>query len=119
MDDTDETILHAAAREVKEETGLEVTKFVRKVGEIGWENYHQRRQRHEVWRKLIFQVEVKSMDVVLDAVEHQAYLFATAEEVSVDKTSDGVALSWISPPNKEMNLEAFREAHAASDGTCA
>lgn len=31
MDDTDETILHAAARELKEETGLTATRVVRKV----------------------------------------------------------------------------------------
>ncbi len=31
MDDTDETILHAAARELKEETGLTATRAVRQV----------------------------------------------------------------------------------------
>lgn len=34
MDDTDETILHAAARELKEETGLTATRVVRKVAQF-------------------------------------------------------------------------------------
>lgn len=42
MDDTDETILHAAARELKEETGLTATRVVRKVAQFtfsdGWRN---------------------------------------------------------------------------------
>jgi 8-oxo-dGTP pyrophosphatase MutT (NUDIX family) len=42
MDDTDETILHAAARELKEETALTATRVVRKVAQFtfsdGWRN---------------------------------------------------------------------------------
>jgi 8-oxo-dGTP pyrophosphatase MutT (NUDIX family) len=34
MDDTDKTILHAAARELKEETGLTAVRAVRKVTQI-------------------------------------------------------------------------------------
>lgn len=34
MDDTDETILHAAARELKEETGLTAIRVVRKVAQF-------------------------------------------------------------------------------------
>lgn len=34
MDDTDETILHAAARELKEETGLTATQVARKVAQF-------------------------------------------------------------------------------------
>jgi 8-oxo-dGTP pyrophosphatase MutT (NUDIX family) len=100
--------LHAVAREVKEETGMDVTRVVRKVTEFGWEDYHARRARHEVWTKLIFEVEVKNLDVVLDPIEHQDYVFATEEEVVADQVGAGVSLSWISPTNKEVNLEAFR-----------
>lgn len=109
MDDTDETLLHAVAREVKEETGLDVTHVVRKVGEFGWGEFSKRRGRHVVWRKLIFEVEVKSLDTVeLDPEEHQDYVFVTEEETMADRTAAGVPLSWITPPNKEMNIEAFR-----------
>lgn len=42
MDDTDETILHAAARELTEETGLTATRAVRKVAQFtfsdSWKN---------------------------------------------------------------------------------
>ena len=107
VDSTDETVLHAVAREVKEETGLDVTRFVRLVGAFGWEDYHERRQQHEVWHKLVFEVETRALDVALDPVEHQSYLFATEEEVRSDCAA-GTALTWISPPNKEMNLAAFR-----------
>ena len=34
MDDTDETVLHAAARELREETGLIATRVVRKVAQF-------------------------------------------------------------------------------------
>lgn len=117
VDDTDETILHAVAREVMEETGLDVTRFVRKVGEFGWAEFHPSRQRHEVWRKLIFEVEVRCLDgVVLDPVEHQEFLFATEEDVIADHAAAaGVPLSWISPANKEMNIQAFK-MRGESDG---
>lgn len=42
MENTDETILHAAARELKEETGLTATRVVRKVTQFtfsdGWKD---------------------------------------------------------------------------------
>lgn len=119
MDDTDETILHGVVREVKEETGLDVTRIVRKVGEFGFEDYSKRRKQQVVWRKLIFEVEVKGMDVMLDPVEHQDYLFATEEEVMSDKAGE-TRLTWITLPNKEVNLDAFRlrrEAQGASNAT--
>lgn len=109
VDNTDETLLHAVAREVKEETGLDVTRVVRKVGEFGWGEFNKRRGRHVVWRRLIFEVEVKSLDTLaLAPEEHQDYVFATEEEIMADQTTAGVPLSWISLPNKEMNIEAFR-----------
>lgn len=85
-----------------------MTKFVRKVGEFGFGEYSKRRQKDVVWQKLIFEVEVKSLEkVVLDPVEHQDSLFATEEEVKVDQVG-GVQLTWITPINKDINLEAFR-----------
>ena len=117
VDDTDETLLHGVAREVKEETGLEVTRVVRKVGEFGWGEYNKRRARHVVWRKLIFEVEVKSLDtLVLEPEEHQDYVFATEEEVMADQTASGIPLVWITVPNKEMNMEAFRLRRGGAQG---
>ncbi|KAF2198669.1 hypothetical protein GQ43DRAFT_443126 [Delitschia confertaspora ATCC 74209] len=107
MDDIDETILHAVARELKEETGLEATKFVRKVGEMDWQRKDRRTGENLKWLKLIFEVKVKEINVVLDPAEHQQYLFATEEEILNDKAK-GVELSFISPLNKAIKLEAFK-----------
>ncbi|KAJ4319118.1 Transcriptional activator of fatty acid utilization [Neodidymelliopsis sp. IMI 364377] len=84
MDDTDETILHAAARELKEETGLIATRAVRKVTQFafsdGWKN-----RPTKTWLKLIFQFEVKDAEsITLDPIEHQNYLWASEEEVVND-----------------------------------
>ncbi|KAF2662665.1 hypothetical protein K491DRAFT_686542 [Lophiostoma macrostomum CBS 122681] len=114
VDDTDESILHGVARELKEEAGLDVTRVIRKIGEFGWEEYHTIRKRQEVWRKLIFEVEVKELNVVLDPEEHQHYVFATEEDVLQDKAG-GIQLTWISPPNKAMNLEAFKSRRATEE----
>ena len=88
-------------RELKEETGLNATKIVRKVAEFSWE------ERRGKWLKLIFEVEVEEMKVVLDPIEHEEYLFATEEEVKNDKVGD-IVLTYITPPNKAVKLEAFR-----------
>lgn len=107
VDDTDESLLHAVAREIKEETGLDVSRVVRKVGEFGWGETSKKTGREHVWRKLIFEVEVSNSDVVLDPIEHQDFLYATEEDVVNDRSGE-VALRWITPPNKAMNLEAFK-----------
>jgi hypothetical protein len=59
------------------------------------------------WLKLIFEMEVEDTNVTLDPVEHQKYLFASEEEIKNDLVGD-VKLAYISPPNKDVKLEAFR-----------
>ena len=108
MDDTDETILHAAARELKEEAGLEATRVVRKVTQFTFRD--ERPNRPAItWLKLIFEMEVRdSSNVVLDPVEHQKFLFASEDEIVNDLVGD-VKLVYVSPPNKAVKLEAFRQ----------
>jgi 8-oxo-dGTP pyrophosphatase MutT (NUDIX family) len=53
MDDTDETILHAAARELKEETGLTATRAVRKVTQITFTTGGGNRPQR-TWLKVYF-----------------------------------------------------------------
>lgn len=107
MDDTDESILHAAARELKEEVGLEATRVLKRVTQFQFLDGRAGRPT-KTWLKLIFEMEVENMDnIVLDPVEHQDYLFASEEEISHDLAGD-VKLVYISPPNKEVKLEAFR-----------
>ncbi|KAF1946840.1 hypothetical protein EJ02DRAFT_197846 [Clathrospora elynae] len=106
VDDTDETILQAAARELKEEAGLIATRVVRKVTQI---TFGERPGRSPTtWLKLVFEMDVESTDsVVLDPVEHQKFLFASEEEIVNDVVGD-VELVYISAPNKEVKLEAFK-----------
>ncbi|KAJ4987893.1 hypothetical protein SVAN01_06623 [Stagonosporopsis vannaccii] len=106
MDDTDETILHAAARELNEETGLTATRVVRKVAQFTFPDGRP----DKTWLKLIFQFEVEDSDaVVLDPVEHQNFAWASEDEVLNDVVKDGgTSLEYISPQNKDVKLEAFR-----------
>lgn len=92
---------------MKEETGLEATKIVAKVGELVWEEKSRRTGKDQKWLKLIFEVEVKQINVVLDQIEHQDYLFATEEEVMDGKAGD-TKLTYISSLNKAINMDAFR-----------
>ncbi|EFQ85492.1 hypothetical protein PTT_19555 [Pyrenophora teres f. teres 0-1] len=105
VDDTDETILHAAVRELREEAGLEATRVVRKVTQFTFLDEVPGRPT-TTWLKLVFEMEVKQEDVVLDPIEHQKYLFASEDEIVKDKVGD-VDLVYISPVNKAVKLEAF------------
>ena len=51
MDDTDETILHAAARELKEETGLTATRVVRRVTQFTFSDAPKNRPT-KTWLKV-------------------------------------------------------------------
>ena len=57
MDDTDETILHAAARELKEETGLTAIRVVRKVMQITFTTGGGNRPQR-TWLKVRFSLSV-------------------------------------------------------------
>lgn len=114
-EDSDETILHGIARELQEETGLKVVRFVRQVTQFDWEDRLPHHQSQERWVKLIFDVEVdgkdgkagsESLDVVLDPNEHQRYLWATEEEVRKEKSDDTI-LEYITPDNKTAKLVGF------------
>lgn len=49
-------------------------------------------------------------DIALDPVEHQAYLFASEQEIGEDLVGE-VKLEYISGQNKDVKLEAFRLQH--------
>ncbi|KAH3915508.1 hypothetical protein HBI56_149330 [Parastagonospora nodorum] len=105
VDDTDETLLHAAVRELKEETGLVATRVCGKAAEFTFEDGKPGR-RPVIWLKLIFHMEVEKLDITLDPVEHQRYLFATKEEIEHELVGD-VKLAYISEENKRIKLDAF------------
>lgn len=107
MDDTDVSILEAAARELKEEAGLDATRIVRKVTQFTFVDDRPGRPT-KTWLKLIFEIEVQNTDnVVLDPIEHQHFLWASEEEVTKDLVGE-TALAYVSPPNKAVKMEAFR-----------
>ncbi|KAF1913249.1 NUDIX hydrolase domain-like protein [Ampelomyces quisqualis] len=115
IDDTDETLLHAAVRELNEETGLTATRVRRKVADFTFEDGRPGGPT-VTWLKLIFEVEVEDLDVTLNPAEHQQYLFASEEEVVSDLVGD-TKLVYISPPNKRIKLDAFRLQKEAITGS--
>ena len=133
VDLSDPTILHGLAREVFEETGLKLTRFVRGVGN-GIEFTTGRRKR---WMKLSFDIEVEgkidgmashiashaggaekasqtancsteNTRITLDPAEHQAYKWATEEDIYGWGTDNIVT-----PEQREMMLLAFKQRHEA------
>ncbi|KAK4692266.1 hypothetical protein P7C71_g4903, partial [Lecanoromycetidae sp. Uapishka_2] len=115
---SDPTILHSLAREVFEETGLMLTRFVRQIGE-GQEFQLGRRG----WcLKLNFEIEVEeipggrqsgvhrhenekerkdTVEIRLDPEEHQAYVWASRDDIW-----DG-SYDIVSEDQKAVMLKAF------------
>ena len=54
---SDESILHAAVRELKEETGLQATRIVRQVTHMTFE-IPRTHGRTDLWVKIVFEMEV-------------------------------------------------------------
>ena len=61
---TDPTILHSVAREVFEETGLHLTRFIRQIGS-GSEFVTGPKSRPKRWLKLHFEIEVAEIGIAL------------------------------------------------------
>ena len=132
VDTSDPTILHGLAREVFEETGLKLTKFVRTVGQgIEFNTGPEKR-----WIKLSFEIEIQggasstflprlprafctddaiappqsadkfleNTKITLDPTEHQAFKWATKEEVDGWGTDNIVT-----PQQRDMMLLAFEQ----------
>ena len=109
-EDSDPTILHSAAREAFEETGLHLTKLVREVEKgVEWGDGMKR------WLKLSFEIEVAEMEgvgegeeegvgVCLNPEEHQGYVWATEEDIRVGK------YDIVTPEQQALMLEAFKSA---------
>ena len=109
---SDPTILHSAARETFEETGLHLTKVVRQVGDEGVEFTTEQGQKR--WLKLSFEIQVMevegigeeegaegNIEIRLDPEEHQAYVWAGEEDIRMGK------YDITTPEQRELMLKAF------------
>jgi 8-oxo-dGTP pyrophosphatase MutT (NUDIX family) len=118
-DDDDQTILHAVARELWEETML----VARSVGPMVGEGYTFQTRTGKMVRKLNFIVEVErrvgdgdggsNPEVRLRPEEHQAFVWATEEEVRACKVGD-VEIALTMPEQEAVVLEAFAVLKAST-----
>lgn len=108
-DDEDTTLFTAAARELREEAGLVATRFSHPVPEgPGQEPGQIFTIGTKTWCRFCFIVEVEDCDSVrLDPNEHQDYVWATAEEVRLQKIGDR-EIPITTEQMSRMILEAFR-----------
>jgi len=106
VDDDDESILHAVARELWEEAALTTVKVGPLVGEP---HFFESRSGKQICR-LNFLVEAKetngALKVKLDPEEHQNFLWATEEDVRAKKAG-GFVLDFTTTNTEANVLEAF------------
>ncbi|KAI1001774.1 hypothetical protein K3495_g6427 [Podosphaera aphanis] len=87
---TDPTILDGLAREVFEETGLQIT-AIRQVMDRDGRMILSRLGKRIL--KLEFEIEVQSTDTVkLDPSDHQAYMWSTEEECRTERHNIGIGV---------------------------
>ncbi|KAK6072414.1 nudix domain protein [Seiridium cupressi] len=106
-DENDLTILGAACRELWEEAGLRATAVTELV-----DDQHLWSEDGLNWRKLTFLVEVQKTaqgapEVKLDPEEHEAFVWATEEDVLANCHGD-IMFTWISENQRQTILEAFK-----------
>lgn len=117
-DADDATVLHAAARELREESGLVATAVVAQVG--GEQVFFSRRGMRIV--KLSFEVEVEGGQgeegppvVTLDEDEHEEFVWATEEECKAGRKG-GTELRFTTRAQREVVFEGFRRRDARGEG---
>ncbi|KAI1105647.1 NUDIX hydrolase domain-like protein [Jackrogersella minutella] len=99
----DESLLHAVARELWEESGLYAKSIVTLVGES--RPFFVRGNRRMC--KYSFLTEVEGYEVALDPNEHQAFLWVTEEEARSGKCGD-VEFEYTFEEQREAVLESFQ-----------
>ncbi|KAH8890488.1 hypothetical protein GQ53DRAFT_747516 [Thozetella sp. PMI_491] len=112
VDNEDASVLHGAARELQEEAGLVANRFTHIVtkaaaGETPGFVFTNRTGTRFFFR-ITFAADVDDCSVVtLDPNEHQAFVWATEQEVSDEKIGDR-AIPITNPQTKLHLLEGFR-----------
>ncbi|KAK0619116.1 NUDIX hydrolase domain-like protein [Immersiella caudata] len=106
----DKNVLFSAARELWEETGLVATGIKRLIadGEVPEMGYVFRDEIRGIrFCRFSFEVEVESCQgVVLDVTEHQAFVWASREEVEKGMVGE-MEIPVTDPPMRELILAAF------------
>ncbi|RDA91984.1 hypothetical protein CP533_1337 [Ophiocordyceps camponoti-saundersi (nom. inval.)] len=114
VDEEDASILEAAARELREESGLVVSRFRRLVSTF--DVFHNR-NRSRAFVRLAFLVDVESCDSVrLDPDEHQAFAWATEDDVRC-QTLDGLPMPITADAMRHLLLESFRSRRELEAGS--
>ena len=107
VDDDDESILHAVARELWEEAAISAVSIGPLVGNP---HFFFSRSGKQIC-KFNFLVEAKSvegrLDVKLNPEEHQSFIWASEDEVRARKAGD-VELEFTTTDLEATVLEAFR-----------
>jgi 8-oxo-dGTP pyrophosphatase MutT (NUDIX family) len=111
VDDDDPSLLHAAARELWEESGLVAVHFTRIVPEGSGQlmsDVFSNRTGKRFFRRVTLLAEVDSCEhVVLDPAEHQDFVWATEDEVRQQRIGDR-ELIITHTSVQELLLGAFR-----------
>ncbi|OAA57311.1 NUDIX hydrolase domain-like protein [Cordyceps fumosorosea ARSEF 2679] len=113
----DATILDGCARELREETGLMARRVLWRVteGPAGEPlTVFTNSRGTKIFCKFAFEVEVESQEpIVLDPKEHQAWVWASEEEVVTGMVAatdggDGLSIPLTAPHIRRITMEAFR-----------
>lgn len=104
VEQDDQSLLHACARELKEEAGL-VPHYMR--GAVG-EGYSFEGSEGKLYYRFTLLIDVEEGEVKTDPAEHSEYRWATEKEVREEKMADGTEMSITFPAVKEVLLQGLR-----------
>ncbi|KAM3499213.1 hypothetical protein MY11210_009631 [Beauveria gryllotalpidicola] len=117
VDDEDATILDGCARELKEETGLTALHVLRRIteGPDGEQlTVFTNSRGTSIFCKFVFEVSVNDGEsIVLDPDEHQAWVWASEDDIVTGKIRDshgldGFEIPLTAPHVRRFIMEAFR-----------
>lgn len=117
VDMEDESILHGAARELYEETGLVAKSIGKSVG--GMQEFCTRRGLRMSRVSFLVDVQVQNgpIEVTLDPNEHVQYVWATEEQAKAKKVGD-IALEYTTEAQEQTVYQAFEVWRQCRNGTC-
>lgn len=114
----DETLVQCDIRELREETGLAAHKVLQMVAEFSWEarSSSDDSEAPIIWKIFMFLATVEdleTLEIQLDHQEHQAYLWATEDDIRKDSCG-GIQLQWVTTNQNQAILMVFEKNWAES-----